>query len=148
MNAYSSPSPSGSSDVFEIADGCIERVREVAGLDAIDVLPPLPVVAPRREVVMLLQSDVADGSAHRPPGAATSHARELVTTHRTKRPTPPGSGWAIALCALLAVGAAGASFLVSPMGHEPSVVRVTEAARLHARHAVRAVVATASAIRR
>ena len=148
MNAHSSSSssprsprsdePVPSSDVFEIADACIERVREVAGLGEVDVLPPLPRVSPRREVVMLLKSDVADGSAHGPSAVPARRPREVIT-HSTKRPT--GSGWALVLCAMFAVGSAGASFLSSPLGHKPSVVRVTEAARAHARQAAHATAA-------
>lgn len=160
MNAFSTrPTEHDfSSDTFDVVDACIEQVRVVAGLDEDVVLPPLPVVAPRREVVILTKNEVAGGAACGGADSTASHAtagdagrarRELAPTCRVSRrsATSSGSRWALALCALVALGSAGASFLSSPLGRKPSVVRVTSSARAHAGHAVRAVVQTASRVR-
>jgi hypothetical protein len=139
-----------------LIDACIAAVRETARLDDDAVLPPLPVVAPRRDVVILTKSDMAgsaagfaasstpDETAGDAIGEKQDRSRKLPTvTLRVSRRSDRarGSRWALILCALVAGSFASASFLASPVGHEPSVVRVRDGARAHASHAVEATAA-------
>lgn len=126
-------------------DACIARVREVAGLDEDVVLPPLPLVAPRRDVVILTKNDLA--SAGDALGASTSLDVERISPRSDGRPAASArapkraSRAPLFFCALVAVAFGGAAFLESPAGKAPSVVRVTSAVRAHASHAGHAVAA-------
>jgi hypothetical protein len=143
------------SDTNLLVDACIQRVRETARLDDDAVLPPLPVVAPRRDVVILTKSDTAgsaagSAAASSTPGEPAGDAlggkrdgRSADATHRVPRRSEDGhaargSRWAVVLCALVAGSFACAAFLASPVGQKPSVVRVRDGARAHASHAVQA----------
>jgi hypothetical protein len=111
------------------------------------VLQPLPKVAPRRNVVVFDGKEVASHVAR----DAQRRRRDLATTQRILRrgrATTRGSRervartWALVLCGLVAMTSAGASFLASPMGRKPSVVRAlvkVEAAGARARHVARHV---------
>jgi hypothetical protein len=146
VNAFSSrPSEDGfPSDTYDLVDACIERVREAAGLDEDGVLPPLPVVAPRRDVVILTKSEVAGETAgdaasiEQPASAVTAGdavraGRELAPTHRVSRRSANHSSkisrCAVALCALVALGSASAAIFSSPLGRKPAVARVARTAR-------------------
>ena len=139
------------SDTNLLVDACIARVREAAFLDEDVVLPPLPVVAPRRDVIIMSKSDTeAAGRA----GAATATARRAARDdakarrHEETRVVPRSSSlrasraasrWPMALCGFVAGAAACAAVLVSPIGHRPEVARVTVSAQSHASHAAHAV---------
>lgn len=144
-----------------LVDACIAQVRETARLDDDAVLPPLPVVAPRREVVMLTKSAMAGSAAGAgvaesgAPGATAGDGlrsdRACATTQLVSRRSgwqAMASRWALVVCAFVASAFASAAFLASPMGKKPVVVHVTEAARAHASHAVHAVAETAGSITR
>jgi hypothetical protein len=138
-----------------LIDECIANVRQTARLDDDAVLPPLPVVAPRRDVVILTKVHAA-GSAASSAASSTPDetagdvvgvqpsSRRLEGTHRVSRRSGPddrASRWALVLCAVVAGSFATASFLASPAGHKPSVVRVRDGARSRASHAVHATAA-------
>jgi hypothetical protein len=142
-----------------LVDECIAQVRETARLDDDAVLPPLPMLVPRRDVVILGKSEMAGLAAG--AGAAESGApgatagdglrsdRACATTQLVSRRSGLHSlvsRWAVVVCAFVASAFASAAFLASPMGKKPAVVHVTEAARTHASHAVRAVTETAGSI--
>src|SRR3954454_10483041 len=86
------------SDTNLLVAACIQRVREEARLDADAVLPPLPRVMPRRDVVILTRSEVASGAGagmrtgHGAPGAEAGDAlrtsRALATTQCVSRLSP------------------------------------------------------------
>jgi hypothetical protein len=137
-------------------EGCIARVRELARLDEDVVLPPLPRVAPRRDVVILTRRDTAGSAAGWPArespvasaGDALGASFELVVERISPRSgrSSRTSRAALVLCALVAIGFASAAFLASPLGKRPAVVRVTSSARVHARDAVQAAAQAASSI--
>ena len=127
MRGHALSSHSGfPSDTNLLVDACIARVRETARLDDDAVLPPLPRMTPRRGVVIFAK-DRTPASA-----AGPSLARGDVT-QRVSRPSDRDSRgrsrWAVALCALVAGAFGTASFLASPVGHAPSVLHATAAAR-------------------
>ncbi|MDB4936152.1 MAG: hypothetical protein JWP87_3124 [Labilithrix sp.] len=146
-----------SSSTHLLIDECIANVRETARLDDDAVLPPLPVVAPRRDVVILTKIDTAGSAASSPAasstpdetagdavGAQPQKSRGLgAATHRVSRRSEPhrASRWALALCAVVAGSFASAAFFASPAGHKPSVVRVRDGARARASHAAQATAA-------
>ena len=146
------------SDTSLLVEACIARVREVAQLDDDVVLPPLPVVAPRRDVVILTKKDTAGSAAgwpaSRTPGASAGDALgaslELDVQRISPRSAPrrTTSRLALVLCGLVAGAFASAAFLASPFGHVPAVLRATTAARSHASDAARAVAQAASSIAR
>jgi hypothetical protein len=125
------------SDTNMLVDACIARVRETARLDDDAVLPPLPRVAPRRDVVIFSKDQTAGsaaGSAARStPEDATAGdergGRSDVTKLVSRRSGSGRSRWALAFCAMVAGAFGTAAFLGSPAGRAPSVVRATSAAR-------------------
>jgi hypothetical protein len=144
-----------------LVDACIAQVRETARLDDDAVLPPLPVIAPRREVVMLSKSEVAGsaaGAGAGESGASVATAGDGLRTDRVRATTrlvsrrsglhAKASRWALVVCAFVASAFASAAFLASPMGKKPAVVHATEAARAHASHAAHAVAETAGSLTR
>lgn len=141
-----------------LVDACIARVRELARLDEDVVLPPLPRLVPRRDVVILTKEDTAGSAAGSPasrrPGASAGDALgaslELDVERISPRSAPPRrtSRAALALCALVAVSFASAAFLASPAGRAPAVVRATSGARAYASHAVHAAAQAAGSIKR
>jgi hypothetical protein len=136
-----------------LVDACIARVRELARLDEDVVLPPLPRVAPRRDVVILTKEDTAGSAAGSPasrwPGASAGDALgaslgldvERISP-RSARPRRTSRG------ALVALSFASAAFLVSPAGRTPAVARVTSSVRSHASDAVHAAAEAASSLTR
>jgi len=140
------------SDTNLLVDACIARVRQTARLDDDAVLPPLPRVAPRRDVVIFSKeqtagSAAASGLASSTPDATAGDglndgaARRAITQPVSRRSGSGRSRWAIALCALVASTFGMAAFLGSPAGRAPSVIRATTAARAHASSAAHATVA-------
>lgn len=147
--------PDFSSDTNILVETCLARVRETARLDDDAVLPPLPVVMPRRDVVMLTKKEMAGSAPRSGPlqngqesGACSAGTGDALRGGRhapTQRVSRPGnlkvptrssrSWWALALCGFVAGGAASAAFFVSPVAQRPGVERVTRAARTHASHA-------------
>ena len=140
------------SDTSLLVDACISRVRELARLDEDGVLPPLPRVAPRCDVVILTKKDTAGSAAGSPasrePGASAGEALGASLELDVGRISPrsASSRGALVLCALVALGFASAAFLASPRGHAPAVVRLTSAARSQASHAAHAVTAAVISI--
>lgn len=151
------------SDTNLLVDACIARAREAAFLDEEVVLPPLPVVAPRRDVIIMTRSDTeAAGRAGAAPATAgrVAHARddsdagrqEETRAVRGSRSSSSGARaggrWPMALCGFVAGSAACAALLSSPIGHRPEVARVTVSARSHASHAAHAVGAAVASMAR
>ena len=144
------------SDSSLLVEACVARVRELARLDEDVVLPPLPRVAPRRDVVILTKMDAAGRAAGWPAsespvasaGDALGASVELVVERVSPRSALPGrtSRGALTACALVAVGFGCAAFLASPAGHEPKVVRAVSIARAYASDAAHSAVEAASAI--
>ena len=134
------PSSSGfPSDTNLLVDACIARVREAARLDDDAVLPPLPVVTPRRPVVVLTKSDQAGIAASARARDAERTSRDKPTTlssARVSRKRP--SRFPMMICGFVAGAAACIAFLSSPAGHRPSVERARDAASAHASHAAHA----------
>jgi hypothetical protein len=134
------------SDTNLLVDACIARVREAAFLDEDVVLPPLPVVAPRRDVIVMTKSDTeaagragaATATAGRDDAKARRHEETRVVRNPRSRSSRAGSRWPMAICGFVAGAAACAALLASPIGHRPEVVRVTVSARSHASHAAHA----------
>ena len=127
------------SDTHMLVESCIARVRVAARLDDDAVLPPLPQVTPRRDVVIFTKSQTE--------AAAASGSSATVLAVLPAPPAPPqrrSGRWAFRLCALVAVAAASAAFLASPAGHRPGVERVTRAARLHVSNTAHATLALVS----
>jgi hypothetical protein len=120
------------SDTNLLVDACIARVRATARLDDDAVLPPLPRVAPRQDVV-IFKRERSGGSA-----AAASPAS---TQRVPRRSAGARSRWAVAFCALVASAFGTAAFLASPIGQAPPVLRATTAARAHASAAAHATAA-------
>ena len=146
------------SDTSLLVDACIARVRELARLDEDAVLPPLPRVAPRRDVVILTKEDTAGRAAGSPasrtPDASAGDALGASLELDVQR-ISPRSGFhrrtsraALVVCALVAVAFASAAFLASPAGREPAVVRAVSGARSYASHAAHAVGQAARSISR
>lgn len=139
MRAHAVSSHSGfPSDTNLLVDACIARVRETARLDDDAVLPPLPRVAPRRDVVMFRNKSSATAGGELGAVAARGAVTQLAS--RRSRPSSPRSRWAVALCALVASAFGTAAFLGSPVGRAPAVVRATDAARAHVGAAAHATV--------
>lgn len=152
MRAQGISSSGFPSDTNLLVDACIARVRETARLDDDAVLPPLPKVAPRRDVVIFTReqtagSAAASGLARSTPDATAGDElgagakRDAVTQLVSRRSGRRRSRWAIALCAVVASAFGTAAFLGSPAGRAPSVVRATTAARAHASAAAHATAA-------
>ncbi len=155
------------SDTNLLVDACIATVRQAARLDDDAVLPPLPKIAPRRDVVIFTKGETARaarGTAHEivdvtdiavleedaedDAAASRASARATKRTKRTKRTT--GSRWAVVLCALVAAAFGTAAFLGSPAGQGfakrhgragTAVRQATSSARAHASAAAQATVA-------
>lgn len=125
-------------DTNLLVDACIARVRAEARLDDDAVLPPLPVVTPRRDVVILTKAAVGVQGAG---GGRQRTSRDVPTAVSVYRQSKRPSRVPMMLCGFIAGAAACAAFLASPVGHRPSVERARNAA--HAR-AERAAQATAS----
>jgi hypothetical protein len=144
------------SDTSLLVDACVARVRELARLDEDVVLPPLPRVAPRRDVVILTKEDMAGRAAGSPasraPGASAGDALGAGLGLDIERISPRSglaprrSRGALVHCALVACSFAVAAFLASPAGHRPDVVRVTSFARVYASHAAHSVADAARSI--
>ena len=129
------------SDTHMLVESCIARVRVAARLDDDAVLPPLPQVTPRRDVVIFTKSQTEAARG----GPSGSSATVLAVLPAPAAPPQRRSGrWAFRLCALVAVAAASAAFLASPAGHRPGVERVTRAARLHVSNTAHATLALVS----
>ncbi len=140
MRGHAISSHSGfPSDTNLLVDACIARVRETARLDDDAVLPPLPRVAPRRDVVIFAKGAMppASEAAVCSPAARTDVTR-LVSHCRAGHGR---SRWAVALCALIAGAFGTAAFLASPVGHAPSVMHATSAARTRVKSAAHATAA-------
>jgi hypothetical protein len=143
VRAHAISSHSGfPSDTNLLVDACIARVRVAARLDDDAVLPPLPRVAPRRDVVMFSNAAALAGALG---AAAVARARaradrtpEAPVVSRRRSSSSPRSRWGIAVCALVASAFGTAAFLGSPAGRAPSVVRATDAAYAHASAAAHA----------
>lgn len=160
VHAEASSRPSFPSDTNLLVAACVARIRETARLDDDAVLPPLPVVMPRRGVVILTKSDMAgsavgttgqeSGACGTRAGDALRRGRELAPTQRVSRPGAQGSAkrsrWALTLCGFVAGFAASAAFIASPLAHRPGVERVTHSARAHASHAAHATVNAVSTL--
>ncbi|MEA2747962.1 MAG: hypothetical protein QOI41_2105 [Myxococcales bacterium] len=137
MRGHAISSSGFPSDTNMLVDACIARVRETARLDDDAVLPPLPRVAPRRDVVIFSKDQTAGsaaGSAARStPVYETAvdewGGRSDFTKLVSRRSGSGRSRWALAFCAMVASAFGTAAFLASPAGHAPSVVRATSAAR-------------------
>jgi hypothetical protein len=122
------------SDTHLLVDACIARVRAAACLDDDAVLPPLPTVAPRREVVVFTKSE-------------TGVAAATPIIVEAPRPVPRRRRWPIFLCAFVAGIAGGAAFVASPAGQRPEVLRATHSARMHAESATHAAMSLISSLR-
>lgn len=111
-----------------LVDACIARVRATARLDDDAVLPPLPRIVPRRDVVILAKPDTAEAMRLATIAAAAQDAEKRGAGARAR--SRPSSRLALALCGLVAVSAASAAFLASPAGarHRPAVERASGAA--------------------
>ena len=134
------------SDTNLLVDACIATVRQAARLDDDAVLPPLPKVAPRRDVVIFTKSETASarGSADEVVDVTDLAILEEDVPRRSRSSR---SRWAVVLCALVASAFGTAAFLDSPAGqpfarrHGPAVKHATTSARAHASAAARATVA-------
>ncbi len=146
------------SDSSLLVEACVARVRELARLDEDVVLPPLPRVAPRRDVVILTKKDTAGSAAgwpaSEPPVASAGDALGASVELVVERVSPRSdlssrtSRAPLIVCALVAIGFASAALLTSPAGKAPGVVRFTSSVRVHARHAAQAVAQRASSFAR
>jgi hypothetical protein len=117
-------------DTNVLAGDAIRRALEDARLAEDVVFPPLPPppeVAPRRDVAVF--AFAPDELQFPTPGAIVKSA--AVATGRTRK-TARHSRWPVYLCAFVAIAAGTASFLTSPAGRRPEVVRVTSEIRLAA----------------
>jgi hypothetical protein len=142
VRAHAVSSHSGfPSDTNLLVDACIARVRETARLDDDAVLPPLPRVAPRRDVVMFSKGAALRGAGSAAAGAGAPGGAVTQLVSRRSTLSSPRSRWAVTLCALVASAFGTAAFLESPVGRAPSVVRATEGARAHVSAAAHATVA-------
>ena len=146
------------SDTNLLVDACIATVRQAARLDDDAVLPPLPKVAPRRDVVIFTKGDTARAArgtaesvvdvtdiAILEEDADGAQASRDVAKKRSK--PSRGSRWALVLCAMIAGAFGTAAFLGSPAGHGfalrhgPALKQATSSARAHASAAAHATVA-------
>ena len=125
--------PSFPSDTGLLIDACIARVREAARLDDDAVLPPLPLLAPRREVAIFTRNEMAVAT-----DAAARKTREASTESIARPKAKKRARWPLALCGFLAGAFACAAVLASPVGRRPDVAHATEAARGHAVSAMHA----------
>lgn len=151
MSAHAiDPSDSGfPSDTNLLVDACIATVRQAARLDDDAVLPPLPKVAPRRDVVIFTKGETA--SARRTANDVVDVTDIAILEEDAEQPArarrSSRSRWAVVLCALVATAFGAAAFLGSPAGqpfarrHAPAVRHATTSARAHASAAARATVA-------
>ena len=133
MNAHASHSDFDfeDGDTNRLVDACIARVRAEARLDDDAVLPPLPVVAPRRDVVILSKSVGERGERSRDKPTVVSLSRQSKLSKRPSR-------FPMMICGFIAGAAACAALLASPVGHWPAVERATQTARAQASHAAHA----------
>ena len=144
------------SDTNLLVDACIATVRQAARLDDDAVLPPLPRVAPRRDVVIFTRRETAsviDVSELAILEDDVEGAGEAghVTAKGPRRAR--GSRWAVVLCALVAAGFGTAAFVDSPAGqafarrHQAAATAVetvkdaSRSVRAHASAAAQATVA-------
>lgn len=134
-------SPGYPSDTHLLVESCIARVRAAACLDDDAILPPLPVVAPRRDVVVFTESQTVLAAAA-PVAAAVVVAPSPPPPRVTRR-----GNWPLLFCAFVAGVAGGAALLASPAGQRPGVQRVTHSARAHASHAAQATMTLVSSLR-
>ena len=125
------------SDTHLLVDACIARVRAAAHLDDDALLPPLPTLAPRRDVVIFTRSQTATAAAAVPAVAFAASPRSA---------SRPGR-WPVVLCAFIAGVAGGVAFLASPAGQRPAVQRVTHAVEVQATSVARATIARLSSAR-
>jgi hypothetical protein len=124
------------SETNMLVDACIKRVRAAAHLDEDPVLPPLPVMTGRREVVVLAKSDIPIPSASEIVAAAGPKNEDAkkggaanVETFRVVRRSVK---WPVYICAFISATAASFSFFASPLGQRPDVRRVTTIVRVEA----------------
>ncbi|MBX3190112.1 MAG: hypothetical protein KF819_24005 [Labilithrix sp.] len=108
-----------------LIEACLKSVREAAHLDDDPILPPLPLSAARRDVVVLTQSDVIPSAS-----AIVATAAKVDATPATKAKGKAYPRWPLFLCAFIASAAASASILASPIGQRPAVQRVTQEVRV------------------
>ena len=127
------------SDTHLLVDACIARVREAARLDDDAVLPPLPRLAPRRDVVVFTRSQTLTAAAAPVPAA--------VSVAPSRPPIPRGGRWVIGVCAFIAGVAGGAAFAASPAARRPDVQRVTRAVQGQATDVARATMSLLSSLR-
>ena len=111
VRAHATASSSGfPSDTNLLVDACIARVRETARLDDDAVLPPLPMVAPRRDVVIFRKEQIAAAPRPRRPRAVrrtrrreTRSADGARSKRRHRSASPAGAARArsrsVLLCA-------------------------------------------------
>ena len=128
------------SDTHQLVDACIARVRSAANLGDERVLPPLPKLAPRRDVVVFTKSQTGVAAAAAPAVRVVVAAASAPVARR------PARRWPLFLCAFVASTAASAAFVVSPAGHRPAVQRATSSARAHATTAAHAARAWLSSV--
>ncbi len=128
------------SDTHQLVDACIARVRSAANLGDERVLPPLPKLAPRRDVVVFTKSQTGVAAAAAPA------VRVVVAAAAAPVARPPARRWPLFLCAFVASTAASAALIVSPAGHRPAVQRATSSARAHATTAAHAARAWLSSV--
>ncbi len=129
------------SDTHQLVDACIARVRSAANLGDERVLPPLPKLAPRRDVVVFTKSQTGVAAAAAPAVGVVVVAAAAAPVARR-----PARRWPLFMCAFVASTAASAAFIVSPAGHRPAVQRATSSARAHATTAAHAARAWLSSV--
>jgi hypothetical protein len=127
------------SDTHQLVDACIARVRSAAHLDDEDVLPPLPKLAPRRDVVVFTKSQTG-------VAAAATTTPVAVVAPSAPRGAARARRWPLFLCAFIASTAGGAAFVASPAGQHPAVQQVTSSARVHTAAALHAAIASVSSM--
>lgn len=121
----------------------IACVREVARLEDKVVLPPLPALAPRTNRVVFEKNDLAraanDVTVPTPPSVIVSPPPALSDTQRTRRHASRSSSrFPLALCAIIAIASAVASYVVSPMASKQPAVKKATAYVVHEASAAKA----------
>lgn len=121
----------------------IACVREVARLEDKVVLPPLPAMAPRTNRVVFEKGDLAraanDVTVPTPPSVVVAQPPVLSDTQRTRRPAVRSSSrFPLALCAVVAIASAVASYVVSPMASRQPVVKKATGYVVHEASAAKA----------
>jgi hypothetical protein len=116
-----------------LIEDALKGVREAARLDADPVLPPLPVLAPRRDVVVF-KRDAIPWPRPTPAASMTpvpvAGASQMPTVKVRDMKPKRRSGFPIVLCAFVASIAGGAAFMASPLGARPEVRHAVDATRV------------------